>query len=178
MGMTGQQGQMTAYLHFSPLSDTLWFQYWVPSSAGALFGACIGLFLLAIFERWIAAGRAIAEQSWHKSAQLAMEDKLEGVIPSASPAEPKSAAKTQQLDPVRQTESRLLKVIFPGMSIPPFIPSHDISRGILQFFQTLLMYLFMLAIMTFQLSFLISISIGAGVGEMMFGRYISGSSHH
>jgi len=133
MGMTGQQGQMTAYLHFSPLSDTLWFQYWVPSSPGALFGACIGLFLLAIFERWIAAGRAIAEQSWHRRyghfcfLRSAVHNFL-----TASPAESKSPAKTQ---------NALLKRVFPRMSIPPFIPSHDISRGILQFIQTLLMYL-------------------------------------
>ena len=58
-------GNMTPYLHFTP-GDVLWFQGWVPKSPGAMFGACLGLFLLAIVERWIAAMRSLAEAYWRK----------------------------------------------------------------------------------------------------------------
>lgn len=56
---------MRAYLHFSP-GDTLWFMGWVPLTAGATFGACIGLFVLALVDRWLAAIRATAERSWRQ----------------------------------------------------------------------------------------------------------------
>ena len=54
---------MVPYLHFSP-GDTIWFLGWVPMSAGAMVGACIGLFLLAVVERWLAAIRATSERNW------------------------------------------------------------------------------------------------------------------
>ncbi|TDL18276.1 hypothetical protein BD410DRAFT_693465, partial [Rickenella mellea] len=51
-------GHMMAYLHFTP-GDMLWFLSWVPQSAGAMVAACIGLFLLAVVERWISVCRSV-----------------------------------------------------------------------------------------------------------------------
>ena len=56
-------GNMLSYLHFTP-GDILWFQGWVPASAGAMVGTCIGLFLFALVERWIAAARAVMQGHW------------------------------------------------------------------------------------------------------------------
>lgn len=56
-------GNMLSYLHFTP-GDTLWFLGWVPSSKGAMVGVCIGLFLLALVERWLAAVRGVMEVHW------------------------------------------------------------------------------------------------------------------
>ncbi|KAF8630477.1 hypothetical protein AX15_002893 [Amanita polypyramis BW_CC] len=151
-------------LHFKPLQDTLWFQGWAPISPGAIVGACIGLFLLAVFERWLVAGRAIAERSWNRTAQLVM---LERMNQSKDTLHHKQSSKpTYSIFPLRDPH------------IPPFILSHDISRGILHAVQRLLTYLLMLAVMTFQVSFIISIIVGAGIGEVMFGRYISGGAGH
>ena len=54
---------MVPYLHFTP-GDTLLFKDWIPQSAGAIVGSCIGLFLLALVDRWIAATRAVMEVHW------------------------------------------------------------------------------------------------------------------
>lgn len=54
---------MTMYLHFHG-GDYLYFSAWQPSSPGAIAGACIGLFMLALFERWFAALRAVFEHHW------------------------------------------------------------------------------------------------------------------
>lgn len=54
---------MTPYLHFSH-GDTIWFLGWVPQSRGAIGGACVGLFLLGLVDRWLAAIRATADQYW------------------------------------------------------------------------------------------------------------------
>jgi solute carrier family 31 (copper transporter), member 1 len=66
MGSTAP-GQMLGYLHFAPLGDLLWFPGWVPTRAGPMAGACLGLFLLAVFDRWLAAARAVVERSWARA---------------------------------------------------------------------------------------------------------------
>lgn len=58
-------GNMLFYLHFTP-GDTLWFQGWVPQSNGAMVGTCIGIFMLALVDRWLAAIRSMSEVVWRK----------------------------------------------------------------------------------------------------------------
>lgn len=70
----------------------------------------------------------------------------------------------------------------------PFIPSHDIARGVMYAGQAALEYAFMLAVMcvkismggrmtlilvfrTYQVGFIAAIVVGLGVGETLFGRY-------
>ena len=60
------EGQMLPWLHFVPTGDMLFFQGWVPKSAGAMIGTCIALVLLAIVERWIATCRAVMTAHWTK----------------------------------------------------------------------------------------------------------------
>ena len=74
-------------------------------------------------------------------------------------------------------------------SIPPFIPTHDISRGVVYGIEALLRYALMLAVMyvrvsilpsarvhfsyfprTFQAAYFITIVAGLAVGEIAFGR--------
>jgi len=47
---------MVPYLHFTP-GDNLFFDTVAPSSAGAIFAACLILFLLAILDRYVRAAR-------------------------------------------------------------------------------------------------------------------------
>ena len=56
---------MVPYLHFTP-GDALWFKDWVPKSRGAIVGTCIGLFLLAIVERFLAALKGVMESWWRR----------------------------------------------------------------------------------------------------------------
>jgi copper transporter 1 len=63
-------GQLLSYLHFAPTGDLLWFGGWAPRKTGPMVGVCIGLFMLAVFERWLAACRALAERSWSRSYVL------------------------------------------------------------------------------------------------------------
>jgi len=60
----------------------------------------------------------------------------------------------------------------------PFIAAHDIPRGAIHALQALLGYALMLAVMTFQAAYLISVIIGLGLGEVMFGRMGSGLGTH
>ena len=60
---------MLSYLHFTP-GDVLWLQGWVPATARAMIGTCMGLFLLAMFERWLACLRNVAESQWAKECVI------------------------------------------------------------------------------------------------------------
>ncbi|KAH7882638.1 Ctr copper transporter family-domain-containing protein [Phlebopus sp. FC_14] len=157
-------GNMLPYLHFTP-GDTLWFLGWVPHTKGAMVGACIGIFLFAILERWISACRSLMELHWstrYPSAQLIstrilIQLKRENI----TIADKLHTSSTQRLSGIHKFR-RLA---------PPFIPAHDITRGVVFAAHALLGYLFMLTVMTFQLGFILSLVVGLGVGETMFGRF-------
>ncbi|KAJ3874657.1 CTR copper uptake transporter [Lentinula edodes] len=150
-------GNMLTYLHFTIGGDILWFEGWVPQGPGAMFGACVGLFLLALVDRWIAACRAMMEVHWAKRAQIAYANKLN--------ANGDSEKKKRTVPPSTVGNALLLR------RAPPFIPAHDFVRGILHAGQAAFSFAFMLVVMTFQLGFIISIIVGLGVGETLFGRY-------
>ncbi|TDL15890.1 hypothetical protein BD410DRAFT_816847 [Rickenella mellea] len=184
-------GHMTPYLHFTP-GDMLWFLGWVPQSAGAMVGACIGLFLLAIVERWIGACRSVMEVHWRKRAQILIANKLNTTSTSTSPSRAQSIRSTsgtiEELDEKSSALPTVRTTIVPRnsdvraspfsqaplrlfRSAAPFILSHDITRGVLHAVQAALGFAFMLVAMTFQVSFIIAVCLGLGVGEALFGRY-------
>ncbi|KAJ7192946.1 Ctr copper transporter family-domain-containing protein [Mycena haematopus] len=147
-GMTMATGTMTPYLHFTR-GDILWFNGWVPQSNGALAGACIGLFILTLIDRWLAAVRGMMEAHWREAARVA-------------------AKKTASDKDGGDDKGRIKKM---RLCAPPFIPAHDIMRGLTHAAQSLLGFAFMLAVMTFQASYIITLVLGLGIGEMLFGRY-------
>lgn len=65
MDMDGMVMMMTPYLHFTTdYGDPLWFAAWAPVSSGAIAGACIGLVMLAMFERLLNGIQGVLEQEW------------------------------------------------------------------------------------------------------------------
>ncbi|KAI0351108.1 CTR copper uptake transporter [Trametes cingulata] len=154
-------GQMLPYLHFTP-GDIVLFFGWVPSSKSAMVGTCIGLFLLALVERWIAACRAVMESHWRLRAKIAQADKMNLPSPGEKAILPSG----------RLRDTMTLR------NAPPFIPAHDIARGIVHAVQVAMQFAFMLIVMTFQVSFIISIVVGLGVGETLFGRFASHAALH
>ena len=65
MGMGTEGGNMTAYLHFTP-GDSVLFGPWIPKSDGEIFGTCIGVFMLAMVDRWFSATAAVMNAYWNK----------------------------------------------------------------------------------------------------------------
>ncbi|KAI0742239.1 CTR copper uptake transporter [Daedaleopsis nitida] len=155
-------GSMVPWLHFAP-GDILLFYGWVPTSVGAMVGTCIGLFLLGLVDRWLAATRAVMGAHWNKRAQIALANKIN----VASTGEKPSAFSAARIRDVATMRNGL-----------PFIPAHDIPRGILHGLQAALSFALMLIVMTFQAAFIISIVVGLGVGEALFGRYSSHAGQH
>ncbi|KAE9410822.1 Ctr copper transporter [Gymnopus androsaceus JB14] len=151
---------MKNYLHFTG-GDSLLFETWHPSSSGAIAGACIGLVLVALFERWLFSIRAGLESYWRQRT-LAMYNELD------------SKVNKHDNDETSSTNSVENKSCSQGdrktRTVPPFIAAHDVSRGAIHALQALLGYILMLAAMTFQAAYIISIILGLGIGEILFGR--------
>jgi len=167
--MAVASGKMIPYLHFTP-GDNLWFLGWVPQSAGAMVGVCIGLFLLALVERWIAACRSVMEVHWSKRQFFCAQ------VPFFPILIDRRTYRGQmiQSDMVNRNATSLKATI---RTSPPFIPAHDLTRGMLHVVQATLGFLFMLTVMTFQVGFIFAIVVGLGVGETLFGRYASSALH-
>ncbi|KAI0632591.1 CTR copper uptake transporter [Trametes polyzona] len=156
-------GQMLPYLHFTP-GDIVLFFGWVPTSKGAMVGTCIGLFLFALVERWIAACRGVMEAHWRKRAQIAQADRIN--LPTSS-----------STDKISFTSNRIRDTVA-LRNAPPFNFVHDLTRGVLHAVQVAIQFAFMLIVMTYQASFIIALVVGLGVGETLFGRYASHAALH
>ncbi|KAI0798215.1 CTR copper uptake transporter [Abortiporus biennis] len=164
--MSLAEGDMLPYLHFTT-GDSLWFLGWVPKSAGAMVGTCIGLFLLALVERWISACRAIMEVHWSNRAQVVQSDRIN--LKGLPTSDPKRSSLKRTFTEVKNVATM--------RDAPPFILKHDFVRGFIHATQALLQFAFMLAVMTFQVGFILSIVVGMGVGETLFGRFASHAAH-
>ncbi|KAG1757900.1 Ctr copper transporter [Suillus lakei] len=161
---------MTPWLHFSG-GDYLIFKTWIPESKSTIAGACIALVAFCILERWIAALRRQMEIQWGSRALALILQKQ------------RNPNDTQHVGNKTKDPSDKIDVVeeaFPALSttpvrsrprlVPPFIPMHDIPRGIFQAVQSLFSYALMLAVMTFNASYIISVVLGLAIGEVLFGR--------
>jgi len=169
---------MIPWLHFGG-GDSLLFKTWQPSSHGAIAGACVGLLVFCILERWLAAYRRTRELHW-KARALSLV--LKHHAPSRpQPSDGAIADKVKSQDDVDiSTAEEALEpndsnraaagVRMSPRVIPPFIASHDIPRGLIQAIQSTLSYALMLAVMTFNGAYIICIILGLGIGEILFGR--------
>jgi len=146
-------GQMLPYLHFTR-GDNLWFLGWVPSSVGATVGACIGLFLLAVIERWVAACRSLMEAHWRNRTQLVYTAKLKASHRSSTVLRDSQESLSESKTSKDEDELPMATTVLEGSKQPrraskiaPFVASQDITRGIIHAGQAALAYSFMLAVM-------------------------------
>jgi len=152
----GMPPMMVPYLHMTG-GDNLFFKSVHPSSNGAIAGACICLILLSVLERFMHAARRRLEGYW-RSRALVLTLAHERHEPDKSDDASDSSCSGEGKVNYRQRTS------------PAFILAHDIPRGVVQMFQSTLHYALMLAVMTFNAAYVLSIIMGLGVGEMLFGR--------
>ncbi|KAI9454843.1 Ctr copper transporter [Lactarius psammicola] len=162
---TSRMDMMTPYLHFTG-GDNLFFKSWRPSSNAAIAGASIALVVLAILERFFFSIRGVMEARWRRSA-LALDAGRTFERETFASRKPVSKEDVICEDDPGLTRS---SVVQGRRTIPPFVFSHDAARGALKSLQALLSFALMLAVMTFQVAYIISIVIGLGLGEFLFGR--------
>ncbi|KAJ7477518.1 hypothetical protein FB451DRAFT_972056, partial [Mycena latifolia] len=119
-------------------------------SKGTMAGACLGLFVLALVDRWIAAVRPMMEGN----------------------GAPPACKNTKGEEKDENGKGRRGG----GMCLhaPTFVPADDVMRGVLHALQAVLGFAFMLAILirtagTFQAAFILALVLSLGLGEVLFG---------
>ncbi|BGP02240.1 Copper transporter [Rhodotorula toruloides ATCC 204091] len=187
MGMSNSTSatMMSTFFTTSLGSANVWFSGWTPTTAGETFGACLGLFFLAVLSRFLSAVKACAEVAWlHSYQQQGRARRRNGPIalPDSTPSppdtlDPSAAASNLQKETSRSSPAPS----YPSSSTssreplfsPPFSLAIDLPRSLLFGLQAFIAYLLMLAVMTYNAYFFIAILLGLVAGEMAFGRYIA-----
>jgi copper transporter 1 len=171
---TSMMSMMASGLHFAT-GDVLLFKQLQPSSAGALAGAALVLFVLAVFERWLAATRLVLNAKWHRKCviDLHADCDADGLHSRALALAAEHTEKLYPTDPKGPSESSTCHTddtpssspslpsaagnqlvhalpLRPPRTIAPFIFSQDATRGALHALQTLMGYVLMLAVMYVQ----------------------------
>lgn len=184
MGDDSSSMGMVMYLHFNnPFADSLWFKGWTPGSKGALVGACIGLFLLALVERLLAGMRGVMEAWWRRKTDAILVRSLSINRASQTRSSGDRSSVEQKGEIVESVEAAVPpgSVVTSRTSIrrvlPPFIPSHELARAAFHVSQTFVGYGLMLVVMTFNASYIISILVGSFTGELLFGRFAQQGDH-
>ncbi|KII93445.1 hypothetical protein PLICRDRAFT_99956 [Plicaturopsis crispa FD-325 SS-3] len=168
---------MTPYFHFTG-GDNLFFASWMPSSSGAIAGACIGLFVLTLIERGLAAFRGVLEARWKSKCVPRFSPLVHGPALAVVSGKQKGDARasTQSSDEDKGATSAASSVKSTRV-FAPFIAANDVPRGIAYVIQMLLAYVLMLAVMTFNAAYIITIILGLGIGEVVFGRFGGAHGH-
>jgi len=175
MGSTSSSSTMM-FLHFVPFSDSIWFQEWVPASHGALVGACIGLFILGMLERLFSGMRGVLETYWRRKTDAILYRKYSSTV--KLPSFSKSENEFSPLETLESNSTSDVSTIVVRRLLPPFILGHELSRAVLRTMQSGVGFAVMMAVMTFNASYIISIMLGIFTGEMLFGRFSSLLDHH
>lgn len=154
-------GTMRPYLHLAP-GDMLWLAGWTPLSPGAMVAACAAFVLLGLLERWLAAGKAVMHAHWAHRAEVVRANRG---LP----------------DEKAHTHSPLRAVLDGAVTLrtaPPFVLWNDLARGLVHAAHAALQYALMLAVMTFQVGFILALVVGLALGEMLFGRFAGHAQSH
>ncbi|KAH8818578.1 Ctr copper transporter [Flagelloscypha sp. PMI_526] len=146
---------MKMYLHFTK-GDTLLFKSIVPTKPGAIFGACLVIFIIAIGGRWISSvARGVNQRGILSIMVKGMRLRMSLLPPPDLYA--------------RQPSSHA------PSNYATQILSNELARSTLLGLETTIHYLLMLIVMTFNVSYIISSILGSVVGELIFGRFNRGT---
>ncbi|KAI5825865.1 hypothetical protein K523DRAFT_282208, partial [Schizophyllum commune Tattone D] len=143
---------MKSYLHFT-MGDVVLFDTVAPSSAGAVFGACLIFFLIAIGECYLRALSRRMDRTFSARSRRLQ------TLYSVSGDDSKLPVESEVAEAPSTPENK-----------HRFVVSQDLSRGVIAGAQTTIHYLLMLVAMSFNASYIISIILGVVVGETAFGR--------
>ncbi|KAI9670924.1 MAG: hypothetical protein M1817_003809 [Caeruleum heppii] len=172
---SGSGGHGTAFTtaHTTPLYSSSW----TPTSTGAYAGTCLFLVVLAVIFRALFAYKHVYERRQldrHLNRRYVV---IAGKPSKAEELSHESDAKSALLVGPRGQEEDVKVVKANRREVMPFRLSVDVPRALLVTLLTGVGYLLMLAVMTYNVGYFLSILAGTLVGELAIGRYGQSEEH-
>ncbi|KAG5298515.1 low affinity copper transporter [Histoplasma ohiense] len=150
---------------------------WTPRSAGAYAGTCIFLLLLAVLFRALIAVKIQLDRRWAAAAYSRRYVVVAGQTPEAERIQNDPNASTANLVTSNGVEEKVKVIRRPLNRTPPFRFSVDLPRAALVMVIAGVGYLLMLAVMTMNIGYFMSILAGVFVGDLAVGRFGSSETH-
>ncbi|KAL2069124.1 hypothetical protein VTL71DRAFT_15462 [Oculimacula yallundae] len=163
---------MMSSTFFSSTTTALYSDSWKPNSAGAYAGTCIFLIMLAICFRSLLAVKAWKERAW-------LDAEFNRRYVTVAGKGPKSERMSQDSDTKRMVltengvEEDVMVVKKRGMGVRPWRLTTDPVRAVMDTVIVGVGYLLMLAIMTMNVGYFLSVLGGTFIGSLALGRYVS-----
>ncbi|KAK5018633.1 copper transporter [Cryomyces antarcticus] len=174
--MTMDASQMRM-VFFSSLSTPLFSSNWTPTSSGSYAGTCIFLIILSILYRASFAAKHRLEQHWLDKALKRRYVVVAGQSSESETVRTDSKSETALLTTKGAVED--VKVVQrPIASVQPWRFTVDLPRAVLVTTMAGVGYLLMLAVMTLNVGYFLSILAGTFVGELLVGRYAQVEEGH
>lgn len=153
---------------FAGTNTALFSQRFSAENLGEYVGICMFLILLALVLRFLLSFKAFQEYKW----KLADADRnLSSFLPTVD-----GINKTESASSINGRRSPKM-VRNAWRNAHPWRWSTDLPRAALSTLISGLGYLLMLAVMTMNVGFVLSVLGGVFLGELIWGRFISGGGH-
>ena len=183
--MSSMSGMGSMSMVFTTAHNTpLYSKAWTPSSTGAYAGTCIFLVVLAILSRLLQAWRHTLEQKIHDRAMkrryVVVAGEQEGEQPSNESELAKENLEKQAILTSRGLDEKVRVITASSRSkeTTPWRISTELPRACVYTVQAGLGYLLMLAVMTLNVGYFLSVLAGLFVGELAIGRFASLEEDH
>lgn len=172
-GSTSGGHSMMNMAFFTATNTPLYSEGWTPSSAGAYAGTCIFLILLAVILRALFTAKSFLDA---RAIESALKRRYVVVADQNSAAEKVmgDANSTTGILTTNGVQENVRMVQAPVKHIQPFRFSVDLPRAGLMTVIAGVGYLLMLAVMTFNVGYFLSVLGGTFLGEIAFGRFNQG----
>ncbi|XPS72324.1 hypothetical protein M3J09_004489 [Ascochyta lentis] len=158
-----------AMAFFTATDTPLYSEAWTPKNAGQYAGTCIFLIILAITLRGIITIKSLLE-----ARALEAAAKRRYIVVAGEKAITEQANDASSMTGILTTngmQEDVRIVSAPAKLIQPWRFSVDLPRAALMMVATGVGYLLMLAVMTFNVGYFLSILAGTFIGELALGRY-------
>lgn len=176
MDMSGMDmshsGGMMHMAFFTATNTPLFSKAWTPQNAGQYAGTCIFLILLAITLRAIFTAKSFLET---KAMESALRRRYVVVAGEKGVSDVADDSSMMGVLTTNGVQENVRVVSSPVKTTQPWRFSVDLPRAALMTVATGVGYLLMLAVMTFNVGYFLSILAGSFIGELALGRFSQGN---
>ncbi|UKZ76698.1 hypothetical protein TrVFT333_004407 [Trichoderma virens FT-333] len=177
-GSNSTMTMLMAMVFQTNIQTPLYANSWTPHHAGAYAGTCIFLIVLTVIARLLVAIRLRQERAWadHDAQRRYIVVNGKEPISERLSRDPDAKSMTMMLSE-NGVEDRVFVVEKKQAVVRPWRFSVDPVRAVMDTVMVGVGYLLMLAVMTMNVGYFMSILGGTFLGSLLLGRYCPLPSH-